>query len=789
MIALPENQIYRFETVEVDRARGCLRRDDEELHLRQKSFQILLYLLERRERLVPKSELMEAVWKDTAVTDDALVQSIKEIRRALGDSSHKPKFIKTVPKAGYRFISPVEEVFSRESAFVETEEITRVEIEYEETGDSTEFAVPSNKTLPAALPKRRIDYRIAIVLTLLVIGSIFFYFAQKFWQSVPSADFTLTQVPGKKTLAVMFFENHSQSPELEWLREGLPDMLITNLSHSKKLIVLSRQQLHILLERDGHKAGDEINLEKALKIARKSGAEAFLVGSFARLGEKVRLDVKLHNAETGGLDVAESLTVEKPEQILTEIDLLSFKLANRFSAGEQENPVNIAAAMTNNLEAYRYYSLALEKAQGMHKTDALEMLEKAVALDPEFAMAHARIGHTYAVTWGWAQKAKPHLERAFALSDRLTPKDRLYITAWYAIANLDYQAAIQPFREIIAEYPTETEAYLRLGYLLRGEEQFDEAISVMRQGLAIDPESSALYNALGLLYSILGRHDEAIAMHERYVALAPQEANARDSLGMSYQWAGRYNEAITEYNRALELNRNFEIAHVHLGTAHFQAGRYRTAIEWFKKYIAVAPSNLESARGYAYIAHVYRKQKNLTAAQQAAKQAIKENEFYVWEMMVIALESGDRVTVRKLEKQLFTESRFTNRGSRGTPRYGFYFRGYIALKKGQTDEAIGNFREALRHSPATYEIDPMEDCLANAYLEIGRFDEAIGEYERILKLNPNYPLARFHLAEAYRTKGKFEQAHASYKEFLDFWRDADGEIPELITAKKFISQL
>ena len=300
----------------------------------------------------------------------------------------------------------------------------------------------------------------AIFLAVVAV-SLFSFLGQTVRQPGQNAEVTLPQIAGKKTLAVMFFENQSNSTELEWLREGLADMLITNLSRSTKLTVLSRGQFHLLLKRAGHQTGDEIEMEKALEIARKSRAEWFVIGSYAQLGEKLRLDVQLYDAQTGGLQAAESLIVEKPEQILTEIDLLSFRLANHFNVGEQENRANRAAAMTNNLEAYRYYSLALEKARGLHKKDALELFEKAVALDPEFAMAHARIGHTYAVTWGWADKAKPHLERAFALSDRLTEKDRLYITAWYAIANLDYPAAIQSFREIIAKYPTETPRFIQ----------------------------------------------------------------------------------------------------------------------------------------------------------------------------------------------------------------------------------------------------------------------------------------------------------------------------------------
>lgn len=768
-----EKQIYRFADVEVNTSQNCLKRGDNEQHLRQKAFFVLVHLLEQRQCLVTKEELMDVVWKDTAVTDDALVQCIKEIRRSIGDDSHHPRFIKTIPKSGYRFIGAVEEP---QNDFYPRSDYLPV-LPEENNAREPEFS------LRELIVGRKVFF--AIFISIIAI-SLLGFLGQKAPQAGQNfAEIILPQTPGKKTLTVMFFENQSKSAELDWLREGLADMLITNLSRSIKLTVLSRGQFHLLLKRAGHTTGDEIESEKALELARRSQAEYFVIGSFARIGEKLRLDVQLYDTQTGGLQTTERLIVEKPEQILTEIDLLSIKLASRLDAGEPENPTALGTTMTNNLEAYRYYSLALEKARGLHKMEALELLKKAVELDPEFAMAHARIGHTYAVTWGWADKAKPHLERAFSLSNRLTEKDRLYITAWYAIANLDYPAAIGSFREIIAKYPFETEAYLRLGYLLRGEEKFEEAIVVMRQGLTIDPDSSALFNALGLLYSLLGRHAEAIAMHERYIALEPNEANARDSLGMSYQWAGRYDEAIAEYNRALELNRNFEIAHVHLGVAYFQTGRYAAAIDWFKKYIAVAPSKLESARGYSYIAHVYRKQKNQA---RAARAAVKENKFNVWEMTVIALERGERATAKKLEERFFSESGFTNRGSRNSSRHIFYGRGYIAFKNGQTDEALENFREALRHSPATWDIDPLEDCLANAYLELGRFDKAVAEYERILQLNPNYPLARFHLAKAYKGKGQFDLARDLFKQFLETWRDADANIPEIIQAQKNVNE-
>src|SRR2546421_943632 len=103
-------RVYRLDDIEIDASRLSLKRDGEERHLRQQTFQVLIYLLEQRDRLVTKDELIEHVWHDTAVTDNALEQCLAEIRKVLGDDSRHPRFVKTIPRAGYRFIGEVEEV-------------------------------------------------------------------------------------------------------------------------------------------------------------------------------------------------------------------------------------------------------------------------------------------------------------------------------------------------------------------------------------------------------------------------------------------------------------------------------------------------------------------------------------------------------------------------------------------------------------------------------------------------------------------------------------------------------
>ena len=402
-------------------------------------------------------------------------------------------------------------------------------------------------------------------------------------------------------------------------------------------------------------------------------------------------------------------------------------------------------------------------------------------------MAYARIGYTYAVSWGQADKAKPYLERAFKLSSRLSEKDKLHLVGWYAIANCDWPVAIATMRDISANYPLESDAYSELGRLLRGEAQFEEAIEVFRQGLAIDPQSRDLHNSLGLIYSEQGRHDEGIAALQQYVALAPGLPNAHDSLGMGYQWTGRYDESIDSYDRALTLNPDFDIARVHLANTYYQQGRYREADEQFNRYIEVAPSDLERSRGYDSLALVYWRKGDdgrATISRRRAGEFHRTINLPTWMQLIAMADQGKLDAAEEFSQRLLEQRTTNNRGRRQGITWYYYFRGYTALKLGQHDAAVENFKEAIRQPPSVWVADPQEDCLANAYLELGRYDEAIVEYDRILKLNPNYPLVHYHLARIYELKGQLDKAHAEYTRFLEIWNNADPDVPEVLTARR-----
>jgi len=123
------------------------------------------------------------------------------------------------------------------------------------------------------------------------------------------------------------------------------------------------------------------------------------------------------------------------------------------------------------------------------------------------------------------------------------------------------------------------------------------------------------------------------------------------------------------------------------------------------------------------------------------------------------------------------------RGSRFGQRTAYMFLAEAARLKGRTGEMFTNLKQLVQVRPGWGELEIYEDALADAYLQAGRVDEAIAEYERALRLFPGIARARFHLAQAYWKKGSKDAARAQYRQFLELWKHADEDLPELAEAR------
>ncbi|HTS51374.1 MAG TPA: tetratricopeptide repeat protein [Bryobacteraceae bacterium] len=762
-------KIYVLEDVEIDIGRVLIRRAGEERGLRPKTFRLLIYLVENRDRLVPKEELIEQLWTDTAVSDGALAQCVADIRRALGDDPRSPRYIRTAPRLGYQFIGCLKEAPVQS---VTIEETTEERIDYSEEIIEEEPAAARPAGLLSAVAnrgRRRLPLWLALTTLVLTAG----VGVWKLWvRPAPRiAD------PGIRT-AIFQFENRSGNSEMDWLRLGLADMLATSLSTSPKIALITPEQLQ-----RGLPSTSSARLPDALRAARQAGARALVLGGFGMLRDSVRLDAQIYDVASGRLMGGESLTVENPALLLAKLDPFAAKLAARLGAPLAAE-VHLGEVMTNNLEAYRLYSLGVARTRALRLPEAIELYQKALELDPAFAMAYARIGYTYSSSWATPAKGRPYLEKAYRLSDRLTQRDRMFIRAWYSIACQDYEGAERAYREMLPVFPLEVEAYLSLANLLNGEHRSEEARQTLKRGLAIDPEMPDLYNALSGAYLDLKQGDQAIESARRYVALSSGEPNAYDSLGAALQATGQYGEAREAFLQAVRKKPDFNIAVIHLGNLAFQMGRYDEAVARYREFSQLGSNDQERSRGHAYSFWVYWRKKDFKRAQAEAAERAREDQSFALEPLLLAADQGKLGLTDELLRQILGVSPVTLRGGPENRRTRYFVAGYVALREHKTDEALTHFRAALLTPHMFWAPDPLETCLADAWLELGRLDEAIGEYRRVLSFNPNYAMARYRLGLALERKGMHREARSEFERFLTIWKDADPDVPELLDARQ-----
>ena len=261
----------------------------------------------------------------------------------------------------------------------------------------------------------------------------------------------------------------------------------------------------------------------------------------------------------------------------------------------------------------------------------------------------------------------------------------------------------------------------------------------------------------------------------------------RETLVLRVKAAGLVHRARTTYDQALKLNPEFDVAVLHLGNLYFQTGRYDEAIKSYQRYISLAESDWDKAWGWGRIAWVHWRKGQISKAAAAAEKELRLDNNSFANSLIIAFERGDAGKAERFKQRLYEPSLYTERGLRPSLRRFYYLRGHAGINSNRPTEAIDNFRELLGHRPMIWDIDSFEDSLANAYFELGRFDEAIAEYQRILQINPNYPLAHFHLAQAFERKGVMIDAASFYRQFLEIWKEADADIPDVVAAKRFIA--
>ena len=296
---------YEFGAFRLDPSERLLMRDGEPVPLAPKVFDTLTALIEDSGRLLEKEELMSKLWPDTFVEEATLTRNISDLRKALGESTGKQKFIETVPKRGYRFIAPVKQLNDEVVAvMLERHSSSRIITnEEEQTSDGTEAlqAVRSDALRNSVETKsvtRLKPNAILVVGSLLLVGLLVagFYF----WKSNKEPE-----SPGRISLvAVLPFKPISSESRDEHLELGMAETLITKLSAISRIVVRSTSSVRRYsgLDQDPIAAGRELQVESVLE------------GGIQRDGDRIRVTARLVRVADG-----QSLWAETFDQRFTDI--------------------------------------------------------------------------------------------------------------------------------------------------------------------------------------------------------------------------------------------------------------------------------------------------------------------------------------------------------------------------------------------------------------------------------------------------------------------------------------
>jgi serine/threonine protein kinase/Flp pilus assembly protein TadD len=419
----------------------------------------------------------------------------------------------------------------------------------------TPAAVPAQTSSSSAasasrfLPKRLMMVLAAAAVVLLLAGFLFFR------GRTPRSAGGLQH----KSVAVLYFNNLSQDESLNWLNNGLTDMLTTNLAQVKGLDVISTERVMSAVQR-ASKDGKSLDPAQAQQVARDAGADAYITGALLKIGPtQLRLDVRGQDTSSGQILFSEKLEGQDVQSIFGMVDRLTEKVAGSFlpaSALPQKAP-EIEQASTSNFEAYRHYQLGIDYARRFLLKDAIRELEEAVRLDPQFALAYMRLADQYRQV-GDLRRSEELVVKVDQMQSRLPRYEQLSLQVLKARRSRDLEAEIASRQQLVSEFPRATLDRGILGALLSVVGKRDQSLEMLQQGLALDPKNEDLLNFQSYALAQWGDFNGGLAASDAYIAVRPGDPNPVDTRGDVLFLAGRDDEAVAAYRKVLESKADFD---------------------------------------------------------------------------------------------------------------------------------------------------------------------------------------------------------------------------------------
>jgi eukaryotic-like serine/threonine-protein kinase len=636
-----------------------------------------------------------------------------------------------------------------------------------------------------------------LTVALLVAGGLYYRSHQK-----------SKRLTEKDTIVLSDFANSTADAIFD---DTLKTALNVSLRQSPFLNVLSDSEVAKTLQLMTRPVDTKLTPDVTRELCLREGSKAYLAGAIGSLGSEYVLGLKAVNCQNGDVLAQEQVTAASKEKVLDVLGEAASRL--RTELGEslttvQKFDVPLVGATTSSLEALKAYSLGRKAEYEKGAAAALPYHQRAIELDPNFAMAYRAVGSDY-YSLGEVGRSSEYYTRAFQLREHASEVEKLAAAATYYITVTgELDKAAQTFQEEIESYPRESRASGHLGFVFGLQGQYEKALEMTRQALRLEPNRVASYDNAANYALALQRFDEArqiiheaqarklddSTLHDAIYALAFFSSDS-SAMAEQQQWfAGKPEETF-----GLSLASDTEAYAGHLGKARELTKR---AVD-----SAIRADNKEEGAIWQEIAAqreaVFG---NSAEGRQTAPEALKLAPTIQGVEVEAALAfamAGDTTRAESLAQDL--GKRFpldTQMQSLWLPA----IRAQMALDKKNPASALS----ALQAAASPIELGQIQflantSCLyptyirGEAYLATGQGSAAAAEFQKILDHSgivwncwtgalAHLGLARANALESRTSQGAEADAArvralAAYKDFLALWKDADPDIPILKQAK------
>ena len=629
-------------------------------------------------------------------------------------------------------------------------------------------------------PHRRFTYAIAAAAcVLLITGGVFWWLKSR---KPPLTD--------KDVVVLADFANTTGDSMFDG---ALRTALSIQLEQSPFLKIMDDRTMRAGLVFMGRSPNDRITSQVAREICERDGDKAMLSGAIASLGKSYVISIEAANCHTGETLAREQVEAQDKEHVLRAVGTAATKLRAKLGeslASIQKMNYNFERATTASLEAFQSYGLGeAQRDQGAYLA-AIPLYQRATEIDPNFAMAYARLAVMYSNS-GDKQQGIKYAKKAYSLIDRVTEKERLYITSeYYNYVTRDLEKTTEAYQLYARTYPRDLTPHVNLGVQYMDAGEYEKAIQEFQEAVRIEPRASTSYGNLVVAYIFVNKFDEAKAMAEKAFAQKLESPRIHiDLLRLAYI----QNDAPAiqrESQWAAGKPQEYESLNMQAQNAYY-LGQRRKAKELMDQAIDVAKRRNLASVAADYLASdaaldaIYGDCDAARAQTRASMALVDQDSLLTLAPAAAGLAfCGDAAQSQKIVDDI-------SKQSQSDTLWSFVFlpsiRATMELKRGQPAKAI----EALAHS-APYESNWGEQnlyLLGLAHLQSRQGPEAVADFHKILDhkgnyFGPLYSLAYAGLARAEVLTGDNARAKKAYQDFLALWKDADSDLPILGEARK-----